>query len=41
MAIVKTVEDVYQIALKVEETLARKQSQQNRGRSMNRGIGVT
>jgi hypothetical protein len=31
MATVRTVEDVYQIALKAEEKLARKQSQQNRG----------
>jgi hypothetical protein len=31
MAIVKTVEDAYQMALKAEEKLARKQRQQNRG----------
>jgi len=37
---VKKVEDVYQIALKEEEKLARKKSQQNKGRSLNRGKGV-
>jgi hypothetical protein len=41
MATVRTVEDVYQMALKAEEKLARKQSQQNRGRSLNRGKGVS
>jgi hypothetical protein len=41
MVTVRTVEDVYQIALKAEEKLARKQSQQNRGRSLNRGKGVS
>jgi hypothetical protein len=40
MATVRTVEDAYQIALKEEEKLARKQSQQNRGQSLNRGKGV-
>jgi hypothetical protein len=35
--IVRTMEDVYQIALKAEEKLARKQSQRGRGRSPNRG----
>jgi hypothetical protein len=40
MATVKTIEDAYQIALKVEEKLERKQSQQNRGRSLNKGQGV-
>jgi hypothetical protein len=40
MATVRTVEDAYQMALKAEEKLARKQSQQNRGRSLNRGKGV-
>jgi hypothetical protein len=41
MMTVRTVEDAYQIALKAEEKLARKQSQQNRGRSLNRGKGVS
>jgi hypothetical protein len=41
MATVRTIEDAYQIALKAEEKLARKQSQQNRGRSLNRGKGVS
>jgi hypothetical protein len=40
MATIRTVEDAYQIALKKEEKLAMKQSQQNRGRSLNRGKGV-
>jgi hypothetical protein len=40
MMTVRIVEDVYQIALKSEEKLARKQSQKNRGRSLNRGKGV-
>jgi hypothetical protein len=40
MAKVRTVEDVYQIALKAKEKLTRKQSQQNRGRGLNRGKGV-
>jgi hypothetical protein len=34
---IKTVEDAYPIALKVEEKLARKHIQQNRGRILNRG----
>jgi hypothetical protein len=37
MMIVKTVEDAYHIALKVEEKLARKKSQQSRGRILTRG----
>jgi uncharacterized protein YehS (DUF1456 family) len=41
MMIVKTVEDAYQIALKAKEKLAKKQSQQSRGRSLNRGKGVS
>jgi hypothetical protein len=41
MATVRTVEDAYQMVLKEEEKLARKQSQQNRGRSLNRGKGVS
>jgi hypothetical protein len=40
MMSMRTVEDAYQIALKVEEKLARKQSQRNRGRSPNKGKGV-
>jgi hypothetical protein len=40
MATVRTVEDVYQMALKEEEKFSRKQSQQNRGRGLNRGKGV-
>jgi hypothetical protein len=40
MKTVRTVEDAYQMALKAEEKLARKKSQQNRGRSLNRGKGV-
>jgi hypothetical protein len=40
MATVRMVEDAYQMALKAEEKLARKKSQQNRGRSLNRGKGV-
>jgi hypothetical protein len=38
---VRKVEDAYQIALKAEEKLARKQSQQSRGRSLNRGKRVS
>jgi len=41
MATIRIVEDAYQMALKEEEKLARKQSQQNRGRSLNRGKGVS
>jgi hypothetical protein len=41
MVIVRTLEDAYQIALKAEDKLARKQSQQNRGRSLNIGKGVS
>jgi hypothetical protein len=37
---VRTVEDAYQMALKAEEKLARKQSQRSRGRSLNRGKGI-
>jgi hypothetical protein len=40
MAIVRTVDDSYQMVLKEEEKLARKKSQQNEGRSLNRGKGV-
>jgi hypothetical protein len=40
MATVRTVEDTYQMALKEEEKLARKQIQHNRGRSLNGGKGV-
>jgi hypothetical protein len=41
MVTVRIVEDAYQMALEAEEKLARKQSQQNRGRSLNRGKGVS
>jgi hypothetical protein len=41
MMTMRTVEDAYQVALKVEEKLARKQSQRNRGKSPNRGRGTT
>jgi hypothetical protein len=40
MMSVRTVEDAYQIALKAEEKLSRKQSQRGRGRSVNKGKGV-
>jgi hypothetical protein len=40
MMTVRTIEDAYQIVLKAEEKLARKQSQQNKGRSLNKGKGV-
>jgi hypothetical protein len=40
MMIVRIVEDAYHIALKEQEKLARKQSQQSRGRSLNRGKGI-
>jgi hypothetical protein len=40
MATVRTVEDTYQMVLKAKEKLARKQSQHNRGRILNRGKGV-
>ena len=36
----KTVEDAYQAALKVEEKLLRKKNQRNRGKNMVRGRGV-
>jgi hypothetical protein len=36
MVMVRTVEDAYQITLKGEEELARKLSQQNIGRSLNK-----
>jgi hypothetical protein len=41
MTIVRTVEDTYRMALKVKEKLARKKIQQNQGRSLNRGKGVS
>jgi hypothetical protein len=41
MEMVRTVEDVYQMALKAEEKLARKQSQHNIGRSLNIGKRVS
>jgi hypothetical protein len=34
-------EDFYQIALKEEEKLARKQSKQRKGRSLNRGKEIS
>jgi hypothetical protein len=40
MITVRTVEDYYQIAQKVEDKLARKQSQINRGKTLNRGKGI-
>jgi hypothetical protein len=41
MVTIRNVEDAYQIALKAEEKLARKQSQRGRGRSLNRGKEIT
>jgi hypothetical protein len=38
---IRTVEDAYQIALKEEEKLARKKSQQRKGRSPNKGKGIS
>jgi hypothetical protein len=40
MMIMRTVEYAYQLSLKEEEKLARKKSQQNRGKSPNRGRGT-
>jgi hypothetical protein len=40
MMTVRTVEDVYQIVLKAEKKLARKKSQQSKGRGLNIGKGV-
>jgi hypothetical protein len=40
MVTIQTVEDAYQMALKVEEKLSRKQSQRGRGRSQPRGKSV-
>jgi hypothetical protein len=40
MLTIKTVEDAYQLALKAEENLSRKQGQQGRGRSQPRGKAV-
>jgi hypothetical protein len=37
MVTIRNVEDAYQIALKAEEKLTRKQSQRGRGRSQSRG----
>ena len=36
----KTVEDAYQVSLKVEEKLLRKKNQGNKGKNMVRGRGV-
>jgi hypothetical protein len=41
MISVRTVEDAYQISLKAEKNLARKQSQGNRDRSPRKGKGVS
>jgi len=41
IVIVRAVEHTYKIALKVEEMLDRKQSQQNIGRRLNIGRGVS
>jgi hypothetical protein len=38
---VRIVEDAYQIALKEKEKLTKRQSQQSRGKSLNRGKGVS
>jgi hypothetical protein len=40
MATIRTVEDAYQLALKAEEKLSRKQSQRGRGRSQPKGKSV-
>jgi hypothetical protein len=40
MMTMRMVEDSYQVALKEEENLAKKKSQQNRGRSPKRGKGT-
>jgi len=40
MMTMKKVEDAYKVALKAEEKLVRKQSQQNRGKSHIRGRGI-
>jgi len=37
----KTIEDAYHAALKVEEKMLRKQNQRNRGKSLARGRGTT
>jgi hypothetical protein len=41
MATIRTVEDAYQMALKAEEKLSRKQGQRGRGRSHPRGKAVS
>jgi hypothetical protein len=40
MMTMRTVEDSYQVSLKEEENLARKESQQNRGKNPSRGRGT-
>jgi hypothetical protein len=40
LATIRMVEDAYQLALKAEEKLSRKQSQRGRGRSQPRGKAV-
>jgi hypothetical protein len=41
MVTIRNVEDAYQVALKAEEKLARKQGQRGRGRSQSRGKAVS
>jgi hypothetical protein len=40
MVTIRTLEDAYQMALKVKEKLSRKQGQRGRGRSQPRGKAV-
>jgi hypothetical protein len=40
MMTVRTIEDAYQVALKEEENLARKQIQRNRGKTLNKVRGI-
>jgi hypothetical protein len=40
MITMRTMEDAYRVAMKVEEKLARKQSQRNKGKIPNRGRGI-
>jgi hypothetical protein len=41
MITVRTEEDDYQVVLKLEEKLARKQSERNRWKTPNRGRGIS
>jgi hypothetical protein len=41
MMTIRTVEDAYQMALKAEEKLSRKQGQRGRGRSQSRGKTIS